>query len=163
MREEKGREQALCVRRRRTKSGALRLWKPPLLPIPYSGSIRKYRMLCCNRAGARSWETALPRLFVGGLPCPLSQPTWSISAFFLRLPSKSLFLPLATETLPLYRLLYGTVCYYTAFSKTQLNHSSRNQTAAREEALHNLVFTIPTALKHTRTSQRSSIFVFFFF
>lgn len=52
-----------------------------------------------------------------------------------------------------------------AFSKTQLNHSSRNQTAARGKALHNLVFTIPTALKHThtRTSQRSSIFVFFFF
>ena len=31
-----------------------------------------------------------------------------------------------------------------------------------EKALHNPVFTIPTALKHTRTSQRSSFFFFFF-
>ena len=89
-----------------------------------------------SHAGARSWETALLCLFAGALPCcPVSRPTWSISAFFLTLPSKRLFLPLATETLPLYRLLYGTVSYYTAFSKTQLNHSPRNQTAAYGKSL----------------------------
>lgn len=74
MREEKGREQALCARRRRTKSGALRpgnLRSFPSLIQGASGSIG-----CCaaNRAGARSWETALPRLFVGGLPVLYHSP-----------------------------------------------------------------------------------------